>query len=333
MALLNLRSSIRRRLGLLAVSLLLGGSGLFGQDYTIEEYNEFQKAVEEGEDSIVEFIKTHPESSLVQYAIGGYLQRVQGYVDQGQHREAVESGEKFLAQLEPDRFEVLYLVTWSSFYSQQYDKAAIYGEKVYAAQPDSPQILPILARSFLHGGNTEKAIYFGEKYCAGVAPKECYDLLPTMTRNHAEKRDWDAAEKFAKMTIEAFDTVERPAQVSEEDWGSFVNEEKAVAHSIMGRNAFENKRWAAVETHFDTVRRLTPRNRARNAEGYYYIGMARWSRERIDPAMESFAKGSLIKGTDHAEPCRRQLERLYRATHNGSLAGLDEFLERVGPGE
>jgi tetratricopeptide (TPR) repeat protein len=318
---------------LVAVFLLLGGLSLYGQDYTIEEYNEFQKAVEEGEDSIIQFVKAHPESSLVQYAVGGYLQRIQGYVDQGQHREAVVAGEKFLEQIDPDRFEVLYLVTWSSFYSQQYDKAAKYGEQVRAFQADAPQILPILARAFLQGGNTEKAILYGEKYCADVAPMDCYDLLPTITRHHADKRDWDSAARFARLTVEAFEAVERPAQVSEQDWTSFVNEEKSVAHAIMGRQAFESKRWNAVETHFDASRRLTPRNRARSAEGYYYIGMARWNQDKIRPAKESFARGSLIPGTDHTDPCRRQLERLYRATHNGSLAGIEEFLERLGPGE
>ena len=65
------------------------------------------------------------------------------------------------------------------------------------------------------------------------------------------------------------------------------------------------------------------------AEGYFYTGVARWNRELIDAAMESFAKGSFLQGTPHAEPCRKELEKLYKATHNGSLAGFEEYLDNA----
>jgi hypothetical protein len=50
--------------------------------------------------------------------------------------------------------------------------------------------------------------------------------------------------------------------------------------------------------------------------------------EQIDSAMEAFARGSKMTGTPYAEPCRNELEKLYKATHNGSLAGLEEYLDR-----
>jgi tetratricopeptide (TPR) repeat protein len=303
-----------------------------GQDYTIEEYNMYQEAISQGEDAIIQFMKDHSESSLNQYAVGAYLDRMKGYAEKGQHAEVVAAGEKYLdAGVQGDAGDILYLTTWSAYYSQQYDKAARYGEKVYAQKPEAAQIVPILARAHLNTGNLEKAISYGESYCATVPPKDCYDLLPTITRHYFEKKDWKNASKNAKLTVEAFNTVEKPAQVSQEEWDNFANEERSVAHAVLGREAYETGKWASVERIFADSRKLNPKNKARAAESYYYTGMSLWKLEKIDPAMASFARGSQLKGVEMAEYCRKQLEHLYRATHNGSLAGLDEYLERNRP--
>lgn len=318
----------------LAICCLMGllGAAAMGQDYTIEEYNLYQEAITQGEDAIIKFVKDHPQSSLNQYAIGAYLDRMKEQAGQGKHAEAVAAGEKFLAAgLGIESFDILYLTTWSSFYSQQYDKAAKYGEKVYAQKADAAQIVPILARAYLNTGNLEKAVTHGESHCATVPAKDCYDLLPTITRQYFEKKDWKNAAKFAKATVEAFTTVEKPAQVSQEEWDNFANEEKSVAHAVMAREAYESGRFAAVEKMFTDSRKLSPKNKARAAESYYYTGMSQWRQEQIDPAMASFARGSQLKGVEMAEYCRERLEALYRATHNGSLAGLDEYLERNRP--
>lgn len=327
----SFRHSAIRGLGLAG---LLGALMLptLGQDYTIEEYNMYQEAVSRGEDAILEFMKTHPQSSLNQYAVGAYLDRMKGYVEKGQHAEAVAAGEKFLnSEVQADATDILYLTTWAAFYSQQYDKAAKYGERVYSQKPDAAQIVPILARAHLNTGNLEKAVAYGETVCAAAPPKDCYDLLPTITRHYFEKKDWKNATKYAKLTVEAFNTVEKPAQVSQEEWDNFANEERSVAYAVMAREAYETGKWASVEKLFADSRRLNPKNKARAAESYYYTGMSLWKQEKIDPAMASFARGAQLKGSEMSEYCRKQLEHLYRATHNGSLAGLDEFLERNRP--
>lgn len=325
------RHSAIRGLGLLSLLMVLV-LPVMGQDYTIEEYNMYQEAVSQGEDAIIGFMKDHPESSLNQYAVGAYLDRMKGYAEKGQHTDVVNAGEKFMdAGLAADGGDILYLTTWSAFYSQQYDKAAKYGEKVYAQKPDAAQIVPILARAHLNTGNVEKAIGYGETYCATVPPQDCYDLLPTITRHYFEKKDWKNAAKYAKLTVDAFNAVERPAQVAQEEWDNFAGEEKSVAYAVMAREAYESGKWASVERMFADSRKLNPKNKARAAESYYYTGMSQWKQEKIDPAMASFARGSQLKGVEMAEYCRKQLEHLYRATHNGSLAGIDEFLERNRP--
>ena len=264
--------------------------------------------------------------------MGEYKKLVTTYLDAQKHKETVIAAEKFLESIDNDNFEMVFLAAWSAFYSQQYEKAAIHGEKAFQLKPDAPQLahfVPILARSYANIGDLEKSLPYSEKYCASVSPKECYDLLPAIVRHYAEAKDWKSAAKYARMTLEAFDTVEMPAQVTEEQWNTFVNEEKSVAHAVMGRDAAENNKWDSTEKHYTLSRKLNPKNRARSAEGYFYTGMARWNKKLIDAAMESFAKGSFLKGTPHADLCRKELEKLYRATHGGTLAGFEEYLDHV----
>ena len=51
----------------IALMAILSASAAIGQDlqYTAAEYNEYQKAVKDGEDTIIEWIKTHPDSTLI----------------------------------------------------------------------------------------------------------------------------------------------------------------------------------------------------------------------------------------------------------------------------
>lgn len=323
---------------LFALLLLVGTTVVFAQEEGEQdadakyraEYNLYLKSVDDGPDALLAFIKEHPESKLVEYAVGSYMKAFRTLADQGQHKEAVDVGVKFLEQVDGEQFQFLFLTTWSSFYSQQYDKAVQYGEKAVSLQPETPQLLPILTRSYLNLGNIEKFLPLGEKYSATVEPKECYDIIPTIMRHYAEAKDYEKASQYAQKTIQAFDTVAKPEGVAQADWDSFANEEKSVAYSVIGRRAFESKNWQSTTKNYAQSRKLNPGNKVRSAEGYYYTGMSLWNMEQIDAAMAAFAKGSLLKSTPHQEPCQQQLEKLYKGTHNGSLAGLEEFLDSVG---
>ena len=82
------------------IALCFGTATVLAQDaqYTTAEYNEYQKAVKEGADSLITFIKTHPDSALKQYAISEYQQLLKALLESGKHAEAVEAGKKYLAE-------------------------------------------------------------------------------------------------------------------------------------------------------------------------------------------------------------------------------------------
>lgn len=323
--------SMNRGCLLLSAVLAMTFSGL-GQDYTIEEYNEYQDALADGPDALITWAKANPESALLEYVKPTFIGWAKEHAEKGEYQQAIEVGEKYMAELDGDVFELLYLTTWSAYSAGQFDKAAEYGERVYQQKPETPEILTILANSFLKLSDTAKTIEYGEKYCAEADPKDCYGFFPVIARHYFEEKDYAKADAYAKKVLEAFEAVDQPAAVPAEQWNEYVTEEKSVAYAIIGRAAYERNAWKAAQSAYQKVLETTPRaNKGRRTEAYYYIGMANWKQEQIRPAMEIFSKGSQIEGGEMAKYCRQQLEHLYKATHNGSLAGLDEFMEKHRP--
>ncbi|MCZ6484782.1 MAG: hypothetical protein O6826_03700 [Acidobacteria bacterium] len=298
--------------------------------YTTEEYAAYESAINadpaEREDTIVEFITTNPRSTLVEYAIGSYLQLMQEYQNQGQSQNVFSAGEKLLT-LKPDELNTLYMTAYAAYVLQQYEKVTTYAEQVYTQQPDAG-IASILAMSHLQLNNEEKVIEYGGKACAELDPKDCYEIMSALAKIYAGRKNWTEAAPYAEKTIEGFDAAQKPPQVSESRWVEVMNKEKATAYTILGREAAEGKNWTTAISHYSEVLTLSD-DPALKGEAYFYTGMGRWEQKQLDPAMEAFAQGSVQRGAPHAKNCRQYLETLYKSGHNDSLAGLEEFVERV----
>jgi tetratricopeptide (TPR) repeat protein len=301
-------------------------------NYTAEEYEAYDRAVRvenpaEREDAIVAFIKSNPESDLVQYAYGSYLELMHGYQTQGNFERVAGSAEKILG-LKPDDLSILSRAAFANFQLQNHQQVVEYGEKVYAQQPE-PGVAFILAVSYGELDNEAKQVHYGEIACASFEPKECYMLLPTLRSFYARKPDWNKSAEYSRKTLKAMDEAERPQHISQADWEDFANREKAIAYAILGRQSFESGLWSQAINNYQRAVRTHSKVPALNAEAYYYIGLSSWRENRIDPAMQAFARASVLRGTEHAKPSRDHLETLYRSTHNGSLAGIDEFIENT----
>jgi hypothetical protein len=305
--------------------------------YTAEEYAAYQKATQEPdpvkrEDAILDFVKNNPKSSLVEYALTAYKQLLVDYRNSNNWQRAAEGGEKLLS-IRPDDIQVMYLTGAGCFYTQQYAKAAPYLEKVYEKQPE-PAIAFMLATIYSTPPTNDdaKALKYGEIACDKFEPKDCFQILPNLTRIYSDKKQWSKAAETAKKTLQAFELVQKPPTADQAAWDEYIAREKAVAYSALGKQAFDSGNMKATISNFKQALKAYSKNPGLNAEAYYHIGFAMW---KLDPkgvedgAMIAFAKGAQQKGAPHQQPCQKELERLYRAIHNGSLAGLDEFVQEA----
>ena len=119
-----------------------------------------------------------------------------------------------------------------------------------------------------------------------------------------------------------------PEGVSAADWKKYSNYERAVSYALLGQRAVKAENWGTAISNYQRVVNYSS-DKNLKSEAYYFIGRGRWAQNRLDPAMEAFAMGQALKGAANADACRDALERLYKATHNGSLAGLDDFIVRT----
>ena len=323
----------RPTVALFALLVLVSAPTLTAQDaeaqYTQQEYDAYQAAVEKGGDSIIAFLKANPDSALAQYAVGAYEQAMAGYLEKGDHKSTVAAGEKYLAEIDGERYSILFLTAWSAYHSQQYAKATKWGERTIAKKPDDSRLVPILARSYQHTDKKAKFVEWGEKACASGQPKDCFDLFPDLMKHFFAVKNMRKADSYAAKTIQAFDTVDKPDGVSSSEWANYVKDEKTVALTVRGKSAFDRKDWPGTRKYFGELLRVDGANKARKAEAHYHIGMAYWNQKNIDRAMENFARGAKVSATAFSKPCRTQLELLYKSTHNDSLQGLDDFVSRV----
>ncbi|MFZ0429863.1 MAG: hypothetical protein WAO20_17230 [Acidobacteriota bacterium] len=316
----------------LQVVLVLATTGVgLGQGYTAPEYDEYLRAVEAGPDALIEWYKTHPDSTLREYVAPKVNEWAQAQAGEGNYKEAVEIGEKFLGGIDGEQVEMLKLTTYWAFNSQQWAKATRYGEKVYQAAPETADLLKILAYSYRQLSDLPKTVEYGEKFCAEASPADCYSFYPVIAGYYVENKEWAQADSYARKVIDALETVERPEGMSEEAWSQYVADRRIDAHSIIGKAAYEREDWKTALAAYGKLLQLSVGDRERRAEAYFFIGMAHWRLEEFTPAMEALARCTLLEGTTMQKHCRSQLEVLYRATHNGSLAGLEEFLEDHPP--
>ncbi len=305
--------------------------------YTAEEYAAYQKATEEPdpvkrEDAILDFVKANPKSSLVQYALGAYKQLLIEYQKTNNWQRMAAAGEKFLA-VKPDDIQIMYLTGTGCFYTQQHPKAAQYLEKVYAGQPE-PALAFMLATIYGTAPTNDdaKLLKYGEIACGKFEPKDCFQILPNLTRIYMEKKEWAKAADTAKKTLQAFEVVQKPPTADEAAWDDYISREKAIAYSALGRQAYESGNMAATISNYKQALKTYKKSSGLNGEAYYHVGLALWKSqpEKVeDGAMVAFAKGANEKGAPHQKPNKQQLEFLYKQLHNGSLAGIEEFEEEA----
>ncbi len=299
-------------------------------DYDEQQYADYQAAVNEPDlaerqKKILAFIEANPKLSLVKYAIQSLREVVGKFYQQQKWPEAIGAAQAWL-KLEPDATAAHALIAEAAFQQQDFKTAAEHGEKFYEGSP-SPQMAYLLAIAFQQLKNDEKFVKFGKTVIAGYEPKDYtnghFQILDKLRGIAASRSDWSAAADYSRKILTGFEQAKLP-----EGWGDYVDKEKAVSYGFLGRHAYEVGRWnEAISNYNKVIAGSSDRNQ--KAEAYYYIGIGNWRANRLDPAMESFARGSLLRGAPHQDACNQYLVTLYKSTHNGSTAGLDEYMERI----
>lgn len=299
-------------------------------DYDEEQYNQYLNAINTEdpvarEDAILAFAKANPKISLVTYAINNYVQAMDEDRKKGLTDRVFEAGVKLL-NFQPENVSAQYFTAEAAYALMKYQEAVTYGEKVYASNP-TPGFAYLLALSYQQLGNEAKFIEYGAKVAADTAVKDYtpghFQIMTSLRAIYTREKKWDEASKYAHKVLSGFESAKIP-----DGWDEYMRREKGVSYAVLGQAANAKDDWSSVLSNYGKALSLAS-NKELIAESHYYIGVANWKSNNITPAMEGLAKCAVLPGTPYTDLCEKYLETLYRSTHNDSLAGLDEFKQRV----
>ena len=140
---------------------------------------------------------------------------------------------------------------------------------------------------------------------------------------NAQEDHLDRAEEYSSDAIESLERLlAGPVgdQMGEEQKGNLLS----AVHSTLGLVYLHQEEFADARDSYERALEAMPNDPV----AHYRLGVAYNSDDEIDAALESLARSVYLKGVTEPE-ARELLNRLY-AGRNGSLDGLDQFIQREG---
>jgi tetratricopeptide (TPR) repeat protein len=182
-------------------------------------------------------------------------------------------------------------------------------------------------------GDIEMMAEYGEK--ALELWNDNYPLLTDLGSAYVHRNRIAEAEKMAGRALQAIASAEKPAYMTESQWGESVKMLKACNLTTMG---FVHLRRAQAST--DPALRLTeaeiainPFERAlelnpRDDFALYGLGFTWTIQNHYAQAESNLAKAVALNGAVMAS-ARRILEEIYKSRHNQSLEGLEQVIAKA----
>ncbi len=322
-----------RQIIVLTLAAALCGQVLVAQDqdqYRIEyaAYDEAKKIpdLSKRADAFIDFIGKFPQSTLIPYVDADYRRMLQEQFSQQKLDLTLQLTKKWLA-IRPDDPLGLYFTAYIYFQKGQQELAIAQGERLYGSADDDTKktLAYILAFSAVQTGDTKRIIQYGDDACQYFSPKKCYPVNVELMKHYSSKQDFGTASAYADKALAGLAEAD-PQDATTKD---YVSKNTTLAYAVKGNNDFQRENWNSAIRNYQKVLRTTS-NKALVGECYYKIGLSYWRLNKIEPeAMQAFARGHKRGTGEHAKQCFKHLEELYRAGHNGSVAGMDEFIERA----
>lgn len=256
-------------------------------------------------------------AKILQYMEAYFGQIVKDYQQAGKTAEAQALLDR-VAALFPDSPNVLGRSFQTAFQGRDFQKAIETGEKLYAGNPD-PQVLVMLTQSYLAVNNVEKGAEYSKKVVETLGPEKGVFFVTWLGDYHAGKGDVDGALGYYDMALKAY-----PSGAPEGWDAARWNQIRAQAHMLHGSKAYTAKEYDPAVQHFSEALKSAPQNDA----AYLYLGLSYWRLQKLDEAMDAFAKGTVLEKQNSAK-AKEYLEQIYKTRNNGSLDGLDQVLAKA----
>jgi tetratricopeptide (TPR) repeat protein len=302
------------------------GQNALAQDpipqYTIEEYGAYQAITGEADptkkmDLILKFFKAYPKSSLTQHVTADFQGMLKNLQDAKKWSQSITVGRQFLTVVPDDNY-TLALVATAYAEIKDYKQFVVFGEEVYKTNPNGNLALS-MAKAYQNIGNNAKLAEWAEKAVAKIPDN--YEMLLELSKIYVDANRNAEADKYAKQCLKAIQAAAKPEQSIEKDWTTYKNYTQMACYYIIGKIAYDKQDYANAVSNLENSLKFN----ARNDMAYYFLGHSYWQSRNTPLALKNFAKASLLGG-NAATPAKQQLENMWRASHQGSLVGLDKVI-------
>ncbi|MFQ5739519.1 MAG: tetratricopeptide repeat protein [Acidobacteriota bacterium] len=261
--------------------------------------------------------KLNPKNKALKYMESFFAQIVKAYQQAGQTSEA-DALTARMARLFPNSSAQLARSFQTAFQDKDYAKAIQVGEKIYAGNPD-PQVAIMLAQSYMATNNTAKSRDYSLKVVKAIGPKKGVYFLAWLADYYARQQDVAKASQYYGQLLQSYPGG-APAGWDPERW----KQVKATAYTVRAGNAYVHKDYASAIQSYNESLKYSPHDDST----YLYLGLSHWRSNKLDQAIEAFAKAVVLNKSSSAK-AREYLEQLYKPRNNNSLEGLDALLVKA----
>ena len=260
--------------------------------------------------------KLHPKSKILQYMASFFTQIARDLQAAGRSGEA-DAVQAKMAKMFPEAAAAAEAQAFQqAFQAKDYTKAIQLGEKIYAKNPD-PQVAVMLAQSYIATKNVAKALEYSEKVLESLGPKKGVYFGTWLAAHYRSQGNRDKALEYYNRILRAYPSI-GPEGWTSQGWAEL----KAAAYAVRGTDAYVKQDYAGAVQNYEESLQYEPHNEA----AYLFLGLSQWKRQKLDLALDAFAKGTVLNKPNSAK-ARQYLEQLYKARNNDSLEGLDALLE------
>ncbi|MFI5175270.1 MAG: tetratricopeptide repeat protein [Terriglobia bacterium] len=210
------------------------------------------------------------------------------------------------------------------------------GEQFIKDFPDSELTVPFVYPRMLVGyqqqNNYEKTVEYGEKILI-ADPSNTFALfmLSLVIPERIKDDDLDRQQKldhtteYAKKLLEVAGSMQKPAQMTEEQWKGQKAQLLGGAYSALGFVALHKKNYDEAISNYKKSLEAFPKDPI----AYYRLGLSYSFGKKNDEAIKALASSVAMNGPPQA---KSYLEQLYKAKNNGSLDGLDKVIAEAASG-
>lgn len=291
------------------------------QDYTEEEYNQYQAIEAETDagaktDMIVKFFADHPESSLKPYIVSSFQRLISDLCQKKQWAEAITTGSKFLSAV-PDDSVTIGAMAYAYSASNNQKGFVTFGTKAYDANPNK-ELAYSIAEAHLRLGNETEFLKWGDRVLE-YSPDNVTILAQLLNLTTGARQ-----EKYAGMALKALPNAKKPDDISDQVWKETVNASYAMSYGSLGAAAYQNGRYNEAVKHLSSAVKYNKKNET----AYFFLGMSYWRINQIDPAMMNFARADVLGGST-ASQAKKYLQQLWSNSHGGSVGGMESLIRKA----